>query len=45
VLQEQYSRQDCYAGPTLDAPSKNLGAGHQVDLLCQMYGEAVRTNQ
>ncbi|KAF2672570.1 hypothetical protein BT63DRAFT_436473 [Microthyrium microscopicum] len=43
-LQEQYTRQDCYDGPSLDAPSKNLGDGDYVDVTCQIFGENVRGN-
>jgi hypothetical protein len=44
-LQPQYSRQDCYDGPSLDAPSRDLGFGDYIDLSCEMFGETVKGNQ
>jgi hypothetical protein len=44
-LQAQYSRQDCYEGLTLDAPSKNLGTAEYIDVQCQMFGETNRGNK
>ncbi|KAF2675077.1 hypothetical protein BT63DRAFT_420311 [Microthyrium microscopicum] len=43
-LLPQYSRQDCYDGPSLDATSVNLGSGDYVDVSCQIFGEEVRGN-
>ena len=45
VVKRGYSRQDCFEGPSLSAPSTNLGTGQYVDVSCSIYGEAVQNNQ
>ncbi|KAF2675437.1 hypothetical protein BT63DRAFT_450423 [Microthyrium microscopicum] len=44
TLQEQYSRKDCYASPSLDAKSKDLAGQRVVDLSCFTVGQDVRGN-
>jgi hypothetical protein len=45
MLQGQYSRADCYDCPSLDCPSRNVGAPPFVDLQCYEMGENVRDDR
>jgi hypothetical protein len=45
TLQAQYKREDCYACPSQDCASQNLGEGPFMDIDCYTEGETVSGNR